>query len=232
MNLTRVELTKEQRNAEESFARLAASVDEFEAYAHPHATRIATISDEIAKLFHLGIEDRWALRVAAFTHDLGEAALKRDYIRYAGELTIDERLDLARHPVIGETELANARAPRAAQLLVRWHHEWWNGAGYPDSLREHQIPLPARILRVADSYAALTDARPFRAAQSAETARQTLIEWSGLEFDPQVVRAFLSLPSGSNPAFNSYAVTPRAAAEDEAEADEQNEFVAEKVGSE
>src|SRR5438876_1096802 len=80
-----------------------------------------------------------------------------------------------------------------AQLLVRWHHEWWNGNGYPDGLRFEQIPLGARILRVADTYASLTDARPFRKAYSERQAREHLLEWTGLEFDPRVVRALLSL---------------------------------------
>src|SRR6266851_2647245 len=88
---------------------------------------------------------------------------------------------------------ARAGADRGAQLLVRWHHESWNGSGYPDGLRFEQIPLGARILRVADVYAALTDARPFHAAYSESRAREHLIEWTGLEFDPGVVRALLSL---------------------------------------
>ena len=65
--------------------------------------------------------------------------------------------------------------------------------GYPDALRREEIPLAARILRVADSYAALTDARPFRAAMTEEAARQELIDRAGIEFDPSVVNAFLSL---------------------------------------
>jgi len=77
--------------------------------------------------------------------------------------------------------------------LVRWHHEWWNGNGYPDGLRFEQIPLGARILRVADAYASLTDARPFRSAFTEKQAREHLLEWTGLEFDPRVVRALLSL---------------------------------------
>src|SRR5919201_1835233 len=88
---------------------------------------------------------------------------------------------------------ALAGADRAVQLLVRWHQEWWTGAGYPDALRGEQIPLGARILRVADAYAALTDARPFRPAGTEGEARKHLTLWAGLEFDPQVVRAFLSL---------------------------------------
>ena len=83
--------------------------------------------------------------------------MERDYIQATGPLSNDERMDLTRHPVIGEREASRVGADRAAQLLVRWHHEWWNGAGYPDALRREEIPLAARILRAADSRA-LTDA--------------------------------------------------------------------------
>jgi HD-GYP domain-containing protein (c-di-GMP phosphodiesterase class II) len=95
--------------------------------------------------------------------------------------------------VIGEREASRAGADRAAQLLIRWHHEWWNGAGYPDALRREEIPLAARILRVADSYAALTDARPYRAAFTEERARRELADRAGIEFDPAVAHMLLSI---------------------------------------
>lgn len=177
----------------EAFRSLAVEADEFERYANPHAARIAVIADQIAKSFQLGARDRFSLRVAALAHDLGEVAMARDYIQRPGALAEDERLDLARHPLFGEQEAAKAGADRGAQLLVRWHHESWNGNGYPDGLRFEQIPLGARILRVADAYAALTDARPFRAAYSESQAREHMLEWTGLEFDPVVVRALFSL---------------------------------------
>ena len=177
----------------EVFRNLATKSDDFECYANPHALRIAAIADQIGKSFNLGARDRQALRLAALGHDLGEEAMGREYICRAAALTEDERVDLARHPLIGEREAATAGASRGAQLLIRWHHEWWNGSGYPDGLRFEQIPLGARILRVADSYAALTDARPWRKAFSENQAREHLLEWTGLEFDPQVVRALLSL---------------------------------------
>ena len=82
---------------------------------------------------------------------------------------------------------------RGAQLLVRWHHEWWNGCGYPDALRRNEIPLAARILRVADSYAALTDARPFRPVMTEGEARREIVQGAAIEFDPKVVSVFLSL---------------------------------------
>jgi HD-GYP domain-containing protein (c-di-GMP phosphodiesterase class II) len=185
--------TEKDRAAAEAYLQLAAAADRFEQYSNPHAVRIAAIADEIAKTFHLAPQDRRLLRLAAYTHDLGEVAMEREYIQRAGSLTDDERLDLARHPVIGEQEAARVSAGRPVQLLVRWHHEWWNGCGYPDALRQHEIPLAARILRVADSYAALTDARPFRPAMSEEKAREHLIERAAIEFDPAVVTAFLAL---------------------------------------
>jgi HD-GYP domain-containing protein (c-di-GMP phosphodiesterase class II) len=177
----------------EVFTSLSARADEFENYGHPHGMRIAAIADQLARQFRLGPRDRFSLRIAALAHDIGEVVMNRDYLRRRDALSDEERIDLARHPLISEREAAVAGADRGAQLLIRWHHEWWNGTGYPDGLRFEQIPLGARILRVADAYASLTDARPFREAYSEQQARQHLIEWTGIEFDPRVVRALLTL---------------------------------------
>lgn len=181
------------RVTSEAFHLLAASTDQFEGYAHAHASRIAKLADEVAKLFNLARSDRNSLQVAALTHDLGEVAMKREYFERPGALNDEERQDMMRHTVIGEQEAAQSGADRGAQLLVRWHHESWNGGGYPDALRREHIPLGARILHVVDAYASLTDSRPFRPARTVEDARSHLTELAGLEFDPRVVRAFLSL---------------------------------------
>lgn len=179
--------------AGEAFTQLAKTVDRFERYDNPHAQRVAAVADEIAHAFHLARHDRGSLYAAALLHDLGEVAMERDYIQADRALTTEERMDLTRHPVIGEREASRVGADRAAQLLVRWHHEWWNGTGYPDALRREEIPLAARILRVADAYAALTDDRPFRPSLSEEAARRELTNRAGIEFDPGVVLVFLSL---------------------------------------
>ncbi len=125
---------EKDRQAREAYLQLAAAADEFEKYANPHAVRIAAIADKIAEAFHMAPQDRKSLRTAARMHDLGEVAMEREYIQRAGSLTDEERTDLERHPVIGEQEAARASADRDVQLLVRWHHEWWNGSGYPDAL--------------------------------------------------------------------------------------------------
>lgn len=179
--------------AAEAFVQLAKTTDKFERYESAHAQRIAVIADEIAQQFQLARHDRGSLFAAALLHDLGEVAMERDYIQATGPLSAEERVDLARHPVLGEREASRVGADRAAQLLVRWHHEWWNGAGYPDALRREEIPLAARILRLADSYAAFTDARPFRPAMTEDAARRAVMDGAGIEFDPGVVKVFLSL---------------------------------------
>src|SRR5919112_2107163 len=202
-----IEFAEGDRAAGESFKRLAEAADEFEAYSNPHASRIARIADALAARFRLSRADRAAIVFAALLHDVGEMAMRRDYIKRAGPLNEAERADLQRHPVIGEQEAARAGADRAVQLLVRWHQEWWDGSGYPDALRGEQIPLGARILRVADAYAALTDARPFRPAGTEAEARKHLTLWAGIEFDPRVVRALLSLES--LPELKAYARAPQ-----------------------
>ena len=175
------------------FHKLGRNTDEFEGYSHNHAARIATLACAIAKAFNLGPKDLQSLRTAALLHDLGEVSMDRDYLKRAGSLTEEEWLDLERHPIIGEQEAAKLGGDRAAQLIIRWHHEWWNGGGYPDALHQDEIPLAARILRVADSYAAITDARPFRPAKSKDKAREHMTQWAGIEFDPRVVNTLLSL---------------------------------------
>ena len=190
--------------AAEAFIQLAKTTDKFERYENPHARRIAVIADEIAQQFQLARHDRGSLYAAALLHDLGEVAMERDYIQATGPLSAEERLDLSRHPVLGEREASRVGADRAAQLLVRWHHEWWNGNGYPDRLEGEQIPLAARILRAADTFAALTGERPFRKPIPIDEARRYMIEWAGIEFDPKVVKALISV--------DKFFVTERAAA--------------------
>ncbi len=188
---------------DENLEKIAKITDKFEGYENPHAARIAVLADATARIFNMASHDRHALKQAALIHDIGELVMNRDYIKAGRILTEQEHVDMQRHPVIGEQEAAKRGLPRAVQLLVRWHHEWWNGTGYPDALRRDRIPLAARILRVADTYAALTDTRPYSAAIPEAEAKRYLTEWAGIEFDPAVVKAFLSLEG--LPELESYA---------------------------
>lgn len=178
---------------DQELLRLSETIDRFEGYTHAHAERIAVICDALALKFNFASHDRFALNQAALVHDIGELVMKREYIHANRILRDDERIDMQRHTVIGEQQAAKRGLSRAVQLLVRWHHEWWNGSSYPDALEGDQIPMAARILRVADTYVALTDSRPYSIPISSSEAKRYLVEWAGIEFDPKVVKAFLSL---------------------------------------
>lgn len=180
-----------ESNFDDKLLEISSEMDAFEGYTHAHGLRIAAIADAIGKQFHLAAHDREFMQQAALVHDLGELVMNRDYIKQNRPLSAAERMDMQRHPVIGEQEASKRGFSRGVQLLIRWHHEWWNGSGYPDALEGEQIPLAARILRVADSFAALRDDRPRRKAMTVAEAKVYLNDWTGLEFDPKVVRAFL-----------------------------------------
>jgi hypothetical protein len=188
-------INAQEAGYEDHLLTISAAMDEFEGYAQPHGRRVARIADALAQKFNFAPHDSQALGQAALVHDAGELVMNRDYIKADRPLRDEERVDMQRHTVIGEQEAAKRGLSRAVQLLVRWHHEWWNGGGYPDALSGEQIPLAARILRVADTYASMTEARPHRAAISSAEAKRYLIEWAGIEFDPRIVKYFLLLSS-------------------------------------
>lgn len=183
----------ERTETDAKLITLSERIDEFEGYALPHARRVAAIALSLGSSFNLASRDRFFLEQAALIHDIGELTMNREYIRARRGLSVAERIDLERHPVIGEQEAAKLGLPRGVQLIIRWHHEWWNGGGYPDAIVGDQTPLAARILRVADTFAAMTGSRPFRVSLSNEDAKKYLTEWAGIEFDPMVVKAFLAL---------------------------------------
>lgn len=202
----------ERAEANVKLLEISSKIDEFEGYSTPHCRRVAAIAGMLGASFNLASRDRFFLEQAALIHDIGELKMGREYVRARRGLSTAERIDLERHPVIGEQEAAKLGLPRGVQLIIRWHHEWWNGGGYPDAIVGEQVPLAARILRVADTYAAMTGTRPFRIALSDADAKKYLTEWAGIEFDPAVVKTFLSLDlrerDGSGAASRSESADP------------------------
>ncbi len=154
---------------------------------------MADLATHLARRLGLTQPDIHAVAEAAFLHDIGLHAMMPAYQAAAGPLSFEERMDLWRHPIIGEQQMAKRDAMRHAQLLVRWHHEWWNGTGYPDQLSFEDIPIGARLLRAVELYSALIADRPYRAALSHEQAIDTLKASAGVECDPYVVKALVSL---------------------------------------
>lgn len=180
-----------QSHFDERLLELSSRIDVFEGYTHAHGLRIAEIADKIGARFNMASHDRFFMQQAALIHDIGELVMNREYINANRKLTDDELADLHRHPVIGEQEAAKRGFSRGVQLIVRWHHEWWNGNGYPDAIVGEQIPLAARIIRAADTYSALTDDRPRRRAMSGDEVKKHLAEQAAIEFDPAVIKILL-----------------------------------------
>jgi HD-GYP domain-containing protein (c-di-GMP phosphodiesterase class II) len=173
--------------------KIVPEIDRLEGYSQPHAIAVARLSETLARQLDLRGHDLTALLLAALAHDIGERTMKRNYLLREDALSWEETLDLWRHPILGEQQSAELNLPRQAQLLIRWHHESWNGEGYPDALAGEAIPLGARILRVADTWCALTADRPYRAAIDPLEAEEIIAEQAGIELDPLVVQIMLDL---------------------------------------
>lgn len=188
-----LELTDAERPLGGRLLKLVAEIDRVEGYSDPHAVPLTRLAVELGARAGLHGSDLTALKFAALAHDVGERALKREYLLSGRKLTPEERLDLVRHSILGEQAAAQFRLPRASQLYIRWHHEWWNGYGYPDGLAVEQIPLGARVLRVADTYSALISDRPHRVRHDRESAEAIMADLAGLECDPVIVKMLLDL---------------------------------------
>lgn len=185
--------TAKGKPRQESITKLAELIDGYEKYSRSHARAMAEIAALVARRMGLAQADINALAEAAMLHDIGLHAMSPAYHSSPGPLSFEQRIDLWRHSVIGEQQMAKRGSTRHAQLLVRWHHEWWNGTGYPDSLSFEDIPIGARILRAVELLSALVADRPYRAALSYEDAIETLKSSAGVECDPFVVSALVAL---------------------------------------
>lgn len=185
--------TAKGKTREETINRLADRIDTFEKYTQPHSRLMTALATSLARRFGLAAADVEAIAEAAMLHDIGLYAMSPAYHSLARPLSFEARLDLWRHPVIGEQQMSKRDAGRHAQLLVRWHHEWWNGSGYPDMLAFEDIPIGARILRAVELYCALLGDRPYRSALAESDALEALTSSSGIECDPYVVKALLAL---------------------------------------
>lgn len=155
-----------------------------------HATYVVGLCEAVARKLGLGEEEMTPLLQAAALHDIGKAAIPEEILNKPGQLDEQEWDFIHHHSVIGERILSAAPALFRAAKLVRSTHERFDGRGYVDSLAGEDIPLGARIIAVCDAYDAMTSARSYRSAMSAEGALSELRRCSGTQFDPAVVDAF------------------------------------------
>jgi len=174
----------------EALARAMTARDEL---THRHAQRVQRYAIALAGEVCLG-DDRMmdAIDAAALVHDIGKLGISDRLLQKPGPLTRDEYEQVKQHAVIGADILTAVAFPGLA-LIVRHHHENWDGSGYPDGLRGAAIPLGARVLSVVDCYDALTSDRPYRLALSHASAITMIAERRGTMYDPDVADAFLRI---------------------------------------
>lgn len=158
-----------------------------------HGARVAALAEPVAR--RLGwTEGRIAgLRFGAPLHDIGKVTVRGELLRKAGSLTLAEQTEIRVHPTAGATLVGPLRFARQALPYVLFHHERWDGSGYPSGRRGRAIPLEARLLGVADAFDAMTSARPYRAALSTDWALAEIATCAGSQFDPRVAEAFLDV---------------------------------------
>ncbi|MFC4452820.1 HD-GYP domain-containing protein [Deinococcus sonorensis] len=184
---------RELRDANElTLKSLGAALEHRDDETGGHTGRVEALSVQLAR--RLGwTEDRVkALRWGAYLHDLGKLAVPDAVLHKAGPLLPEERLVMQRHTVLGYDMLQELHFLPAETLdLVRYHHERWDGTGYPSGLSSHDIPATARVFSIVDVYDALISVRPYKPAWSKERALAEIRLQAGRQFDPQYVDAFL-----------------------------------------
>jgi putative nucleotidyltransferase with HDIG domain len=169
---------------------LAAAVDAKDSYTRGHSDKVAAYAVMIGEELGLSHDQRIALEMAAYLHDIGKIGIKEEILLKPGKLTDDEMAQMSHHPLIGANILKPVGFPWPITPIVRHHHERWDGDGYPAGLKGEEIPLLARVLTVADAFEAMTADRPYRRGITPEEGLEELMRCAGTQFDARVVTAF------------------------------------------
>lgn len=158
-----------------------------------HTRRVTELTLELARTMHISENDLIQIRRGAILHDIGKMGIPDAILNKPGPLTAHELRIMQMHTQYAYEMISFIPFLKPASDIPYCHHEWWNGNGYPRSLKGEEIPLSARIFSVIDVWDALTSDRPYRAAWTAENALKYIQDGSGKQFDPMVVEAFLKL---------------------------------------
>ncbi len=180
--------------AESILFALAQAIEQRDQYTAGHCERLARYSVSLGMALGLSRQQLLALHRGGYLHDIGKVAIPDAILHKNGRLTDDEWTVMKLHPVKGEEICRGMKSLKPVLPIIRYHHERWDGGGYPDGLRGEDIPLSARILQVADIYDALTTARPYKPALDSEKAFQVLDEEASRGWrDPELVFLFKQL---------------------------------------
>jgi putative nucleotidyltransferase with HDIG domain len=176
----------------QTITALAGAVDKRDPYTSKHSWRVKEIAGDIGRAMNLSDADLEALEWGGLLHDVGKIGVPDNVLLKQERLNREERMIMNAHPVLGAQIIAPVTRLSRELPIIRHHHEWYNGSGYPDRLIGDEIPMLARILHVADAFEAMTAQRPYRMTPlTAEQALGELRKFAGIQFDPKVVDAFV-----------------------------------------
>src|SRR5438067_3449210 len=185
-------LENEKRHVEEmanlhlrTIEALALAIEAKDHTTHDHLQRVRVYATEVAKKLEVNDAEMEALQAAALLHDIGKLAVPEHIISKPGRLSPEEFEKMKIHPVVGAEILERVQFPYPVVPIVRYHHEKWDGSGYPDGLKGEEIPVGARILSAVDFLDALASDRQYRRALPMHEVLQRLAAESGKSFDPK-----------------------------------------------
>jgi len=178
----------------EMVTSLAGAIDAKDPYTKGHSTSVSRYSEALARAVNLPEHEVERIKIGALLHDVGKIGIPESVLKKPGKLNDDEWEIMKQHPTIGaEKVLAPNEALRDLIPIVKYHHERLDGKGYPEGLKGNQIPLAARIVSIADAYHALVSDRPYRKGMAIEKACAILKEGAGIQWDSDLVRAFIPI---------------------------------------
>lgn len=172
---------------------LTSAIEARDPYTQGHSARVTALAEEVARRLGWSPEQLATLRIGGPLHDIGKLAISDEVLRKEGELEPEELDQIRQHPTIGARILLRMAALREAIPYVLYHHERWDGSGYPSGKAGEEIPVEARVLAVADAFDAMTSDRPYRRALSREEALAEVERCAGTQFDPKIACAFLEV---------------------------------------
>jgi putative nucleotidyltransferase with HDIG domain len=178
----------------QTISALANAVDARDKYTRGHSDRVKRISGAMARVMRLPEQMIERIEWAGLLHDIGKIGIRDNILLKPGPLDREERILMNQHPSIGAEIVEPVSQLSAEAPLIRSHHEWFNGSGYPDGIEALDIPLGARLMTIADAYEAMTSSRPYRTTPlSHEQAVNELEKYSGIQFDPEIVPILVGL---------------------------------------
>jgi HD-GYP domain-containing protein (c-di-GMP phosphodiesterase class II) len=177
----------------ETISALALAVEARDPYSRGHSDRVSQYSVKLAEKLGLGSELIKDIKDAAELHDVGKIGISDSILKKPSSLDEEEMRIMRAHPVIGEGIIKPVRSLNRLCGIIRHHHEFIDGSGYPDGIKGDQIPIGAKILAVTDSFDAMTTDRAYRSRLSFEAAKEELRKCAGSRYDIGIVEAFISL---------------------------------------